>query len=529
MGTYAWIFKSLSCHISRVNLRGNNVNSSLSITLLTTLLALSGVLLGGCGDDSDRRPARQPEPVPTALEISPPRVEAAPDAEHITLLGTNFPLSEVGYRQREYFLEGSASAFSALNELGRDGHWDVEPGEQADYRTRVVVYRPIDAAEFSGTVIVEWLNVSAGFESAAVWYSAHTEALRRGHAWVFVSAQFVGIEGSESALLPFHLKAANPGRYGDLLHPGDSFSYDLFSQVARAVRDSANEGILDGLRAERLFAVGESQSAHRLVTYINAVHPLYRPYDGYLVYSRLGGAAALAQAPQVMETASSAVTIREDLDVPVLTYQTESDLLLLGYAGSRQPDGDLFRLWEVAGTAHADLYSSTTGRDDTGVDPAFAVVVEQDSIEGGLLQCAQPINSGHMVWTLNAAMRALENWVRRGTAPPQAERIALSDDGGAILRDEYGNALGGVRTPYLEAPAATLSGEGQTGTSFCGLFGTTRLFDAATMASLYVDRAGYRAAVAEATDAAVEAGFILPDDGRRIKAAAGLQWDLLEQ
>ena len=53
--------------------------------------------------------------------------------------------------------------------------------------------------------------------------------------------------------------------------------------------------------------------------------------------------------------------------------------------------------------------------------------------------------------------------------------------------------------------------------------------DASTMASLYVDRSGYLQAVNDATDAAVEAGHLLPTDAQRIKAAAGLQWDALEQ
>ncbi|HBO12966.1 MAG TPA: hypothetical protein DD491_09305, partial [Halieaceae bacterium] len=71
-----------------------------------------------------------------------------------------------------------------------------------------------------------------------------------------------------------------------------------------------------------------------------------------------------------------------------------------------------------------------------------------------------------------------------GAAPPEAPRLSLTDDG-AIERDEFGNAVGGIRTPYVDAPAASLSGEGNDGAALCFLFGTTELFDAATMASLY--------------------------------------------
>jgi len=42
--------------------------------------------------------------------------------------------------------------------------------------------------------------------------------------------------------------------------------------------------------------------------------------------------------------------IRTDLSVPVLTFQTETDLPagLLGYVDARQDDSTRFRLWEVA-------------------------------------------------------------------------------------------------------------------------------------------------------------------------------------
>ena len=79
---------------------------------------------------------------------------------------------------------------------------------------------------------------------------------------------------------------------------------------------------------------------------------------------------------------------------------------------------------------------------------------------------------------------------------------------------------GGIRTSYVDAPVATLSGLGQTGGGFCRIFGTTVLFDDATLASLYADHDAYVAAVNAATDSAVEAGFILPPDAELIKTQA---------
>jgi hypothetical protein len=41
---------------------------------------------------------------------------------------------------------------------------------------------------------------------------------------------------------------------------------------------------LGDLRVERMLGIGESQSAFRLVVYINPIHPLGHLFDGYLAY-----------------------------------------------------------------------------------------------------------------------------------------------------------------------------------------------------------------------------------------------------
>ena len=197
------------------------------------------IILAGCSDGSDRRPDDGGEvlpPEPEYLPVSLPTVELPPDEGNISLISTFFDFADVGFVREEFFLSGTASSFTNLSELGTDGRWDTEPASEAPYKTRVVVYRPAAEDDFSGTVFVEWLNVTAGFDVPAGWVAGHVEALRQGHAWVNVSAQIVGIEGSENATLPLALKQAEPERYAELSHPGDSFSYDIFTQVSAAIR-----------------------------------------------------------------------------------------------------------------------------------------------------------------------------------------------------------------------------------------------------------------------------------------------------
>ncbi|CAA0087836.1 Uncharacterised protein [Halioglobus japonicus] len=457
------------------------------------------------------------------LPIPNPVMSMPPDEGSINLLSQNFDLGSVGYEQAEYFLEGTASAFTNVSELDRDGMWTVEPGEQASYKTRIVVYRPIDPNDFNGNVLVEWLNVTAGFETPPSWGTGQLEMRRGGSVWIGVSAQFVGIEGSPNGLLPLYLKAVEPARYGSLLHPGDSFSYDMFTQVAQAIRNPSGIDPLDGLTAERLIAYGESQSAGRLVTYVNAIHPLYNAYDGYMIHSRGDGASPLAQEPLVSIPTPESPLVRTDLNAPVMTFETETDVVFLEYLKARQPDTDMFRTWEVAGTAHGDYYTFVSGRDDTVGDPVFASVVEENSVLG-FITCDNPMNNGPQHYVFNRAVRALNDWVANGTLPPQSPRLQANDDGSDYVYDDLGNAKGGIRTPYVDAASAVLRGEPNIGNSFCRLFGTTALFSAAQMATLYTDEAGFVAAVTAATNDAVAADFLLQEDADAIITWAPNQW-----
>src|SRR5439155_492528 len=138
-----------------------------------------------------------------------------------------------------------------------------------------------------------------------------------------------------------------------LVHPGDSFSYDIFSQAGEAIRQPSGPNPLADLRLKTVIATGESQSAFRMVTYIDAIHPVARVYDGFLVHSRASTGVPLSEAPQPVIPVPSPTVIRSDLDVPVLTFQTETDLLFLQSLAARQDDTDRLRLWEVAGTSPA--------------------------------------------------------------------------------------------------------------------------------------------------------------------------------
>ncbi|HSO95507.1 MAG TPA: alpha/beta hydrolase domain-containing protein [Acidimicrobiia bacterium] len=438
------------------------------------------------------------------------------------LVSTSFDLASKGYTAAEYFLSGTATAYTSPTPLTTDGKWKIEPASTAPYKTRIIVYRPSDPKRFNGTVALEWLNVSAGFASPPDWLGSHVSMLRDGTAWVGVDAQAVGVQGGSAAVggvAAGGLKAADPARYATLSHPGDSYSYDIFSQAGRAVRATTPSSPLGGLPVHRVLALGESQSAFRLVTYINGVQPRDHVFDGFLVHSRWATGERLSQSPQPAISLPNATVIRNDLTVPVLTFETETDLLR-GYASARQPDSTRFRLWEVAGTAHADSYT-TGGFGDTGDGAAEVALLDMGAVGGGPLNCSSPINDGPAFLVLSTAVHDLNRWVTTGTPPPRAPRLAVSAGPPVtIARDRFGIALGGIRTPLVDAPIARLDGNPNEGGPFCTLFGSTAPFSPTVLSSLYPSHARYLDTFRRATRRAVTAGFLLPEDGQHLDAAA---------
>jgi hypothetical protein len=426
------------------------------------------------------------------------------------LLLSTYDLATLGYRAEEFFVSGTASSCATE--------------DRADYTTRVVVLTPTDDAAFNGTVIVEWLNVSGGIDAPAVWFMAHREIARDGYAYVAVSAQRVGVEGGASLVgADMSLKAQDPERYSRLGHPGDAFAYDIFSQAGALVTN----GLLGRLEPKAVLAVGESQSAAYLTTYVNDVDPLAGVYDGFLVHSRFGPAAPL-DGSNVFDAsnpdAEQAVPSRPDLRVPTMTVITETDLIgggRTGYHAARRPDDELFRAWEIPGTAHADNYTIRAGFIDNGsapIDDILAAYAPTNELMGTRLSyCINFAPQHHYV--LQAAIAHLNAWVRTGEPAPTAPPIALTDaDPPRLDVDANGLAKGGVRTPWVEVPIANTSGiAGNEESPMSFLFGSGEMFDAATLARLYPGgRAEYLARFTEALDRAIDSGFIVPADRSEI-------------
>lgn len=454
---------------------------------------------------------------------------ARPIAGKPDLLLGNFELSSLGYGAQEFFLTGSATSYVPTAEFGPDGQWPVAPSGAADYVTRMVVLKPADA-RFSGTVVVEWLNVTGGMDAPAEWFMAHREIVRAGHAYVGVSAQRVGVEGGPSRGTDLSLKTVNPKRYGELLHPGDQFSFDIFSQAGRLLRNASANGLLGDLLPRHLLAVGESQSAMFLVTYVNAIDPMARVYDGFLVHSRFASAGPLDGSSMFGAPAAgwpAAPKIRSDLRVPLITVITETDLLggaRPGYHLARQPDADRLRTWEISGAAHADNYIMQVSMIDTGVaslEDLVAAYAPTRKLMGAELP--EPINfAPQHHYVVQAAVAALQKWVASGEPAPGGPGIELDHAvPPGIVPDERGLAQGGIRTPWIDVPIARTSGLGSNDGGLASLFGSGQPFDANLLGKLYPrGLTDYLARFEASLDTTIASGFVLAADRQEILALA---------
>ena len=451
----------------------------------------------------------------------------------------DYDLATLGYEETEFSFEGTAGSYELEGERGADGRWEVTPGAEAPFRTRIVVRKPSNPLRFSGTVIVEWHNVSAGIDAAPDWGFFHRSLTAAGHAWVGVSAQKVGIDGG-GFVESIHLKLLAPERYKDLEHPGDAWSFDIFTQVGQLLQLPSDDNPLGGLKPTQILAAGESQSAACLVTYINAVDPHAQLFDGFFVHGRpasgvsIDGVFIPASARLGMEATRVAISskgerIRDDARVPVLVLQSETDVILLGGGLAEQPDSDRLRVWEMAGAAHADTYTVSAGRHDDGTLTAERMAeLLRPTTNLMIGQTDTPINAGpQQHYVAQAALAHLVRWAAGGEAPPSAPSLELDADRTGYVPDEHGIAKGGIRTPWVDVPTAVMGGLGQTGETFAMLFGRTEPFDDATLSKLYPGGEDeYLEAFAASLDSAIAAGFLLEEDRIEILAVAAHSFPL---
>ena len=129
----------------------------------------------------------------------------------------------------------------------------------------------------------------------------------------------------------------------------------------------------------------------------------------------------------------------------------------------RQPDSDRFRYWEVAGASHVSLPGMASSSPRMERDFGFAIPLDAEGM--------QAVNQVSVAPVVDAALHHLQAWLLDGTPPPVQPRITFAGEPPAIVRDDDGIALGGIRLPQVEVPLGHNSAIQQSPDVFARLVG----------------------------------------------------------
>jgi hypothetical protein len=434
-------------------------------------------------------------------------------------------LAAAGYVEEEYILTGTAN----LYERAADGSIDVKTAD-APYGTRILVRRPADAADFSGNVIVELLIEARSYDWAFVWAMSHELIMQRGDVFVGVTHMPQNIDA---------LKTFDPQRYAALSFanpnpaetcgPQNSTSpteeglhWDMLSQLGALLKSGPATSPLHGLDVQYVYMAGHHGHA---ATYANTFHNSTtlangKPvYDGYLLPSsdvpmRLTrcGATLPAGDPRL---------IISKVNVPVIRVVPQGEVL--GVLATRREDSDAaddrFRLYEVPGAPRMDrIYFQHIPVVDDQIKAGQPVTVGKWPYNYTCTPDINLLDYQAKRYVINGALANLDSWVRTGTPPPRAERIAVKNAGtpqAAFDTDEYGNAKGGVRLTYVEVPVATYSGNSPAP---CGSIAMKTPFDWARLQTLYGTPAAYAAKVKASVQKLADQHWVTATDAARMQA-----------
>ena len=412
-------------------------------------------------------------------------------------------LSSVGYVEEEYLLAGEAAVYGYSDTV--ESGSDIEVVVPAmPYRTRLIVRRPETASHFNGTVYVEILNATAGWDGDPTWQNTHDYMMRNGGAYVGITSKPVSVDFLRDQWGTSSVAAKRDrSRYASLKMPHFGQVWDVITDTLTLLRAEGNgSSLLNGFEVTRVILVGYSQSVAFQVTYANHFHQSAL-VSGYFLAGGGEHAKRINRLDSVEELASGHVNNKISVSAPVVRFQTQTEVVGFGAYRVRQhePDNAAVRIYEMAGGAHVDVVTAQLGAKTLTRDLALS------SYSNG---CELAINPLRIGTVQSALLDVLNQWID-GEPPPKSKMIELDPQTEEMLLDSAGNAIGGLRPPALSAPLGQYLGSNRGG-GFCFLIGGFVPFNSEELLARYgnkvalVDR--YRRAINES----VRDRFLLPGD-----------------
>jgi hypothetical protein len=448
---------------------------------------------------------------------------------------TPINLAEYHYVEQEYLVKGTANVYS-----GTTGG-PLTVNASGPYETRIIVRRPANPAQFSGRVVVELINPTSNYDVDIMWAADHNYFMSRHDIYVGISIKPVVL----AAMQKF-----NPTRYAGLsmANPDPSttcpqgstttetgLAWDMISQVGALLKSASPANPLANERVKHMYLSGYSQSGGYMITYINDVVPHVALsggralYDGYLIGAGYGftelapinqctapaapGTPASPEAPGVEQ-----FVVHPPPKAPVIDVQTLSDSYsFFGWAGEEADSNtptDRYMLYQVPGSSHIWTYqvAFTPGAAELTAAGFPANDWQDNCLDTNL-------NPFPLQYLIDGAFDNLDRWVTSGTPPPFAPHIEAVGDGtpaATIVDDHYGNALGGLRNPYVDVPIGTYYGT-TPGPGTCALlWGHWTPFSQTELKQLYPTESAYVTEIKNDVAALLAHRFLTSEDAAAV-------------
>ncbi|MAG30473.1 MAG: hypothetical protein CL908_06205 [Deltaproteobacteria bacterium] len=442
------------------------------------------------------------------------------------------------YVEEEFFISGTATLYTYAHNPPV-GPTDITPmQEDVAYKTRIIVRRPAKAHKANGTVVIEWWNSTAGFDTAPSWDPSAEYFANAGVVYVGItnSATSLGFLVDGCRLLGI-LPPACGTRYSTLSLPENGLAYDIVNQLTNLLKsdDPANP-LPEGYDVDLVLQAGESQQAGSVVTFASGFHEPGLS-DGYFIQSGFS-ARPINFGPRCDEVTSPPYPlctprlsypqslVRTDLPVPVYQTVTQTDFEGLGFnAFGRQADSSTYRYYEIAGGAHNTVHEGVE------IIPAGIFSPNPVLLSDLCLEQLNTVADGPVFasYVLNALWERMQEHILDGDSPPAG--IVMDTSAGALVRDGLGNVVGGVRLPSMEAATATYVSAASANPYLpsalagianlaCRLSGAVVPFDEPTLGALYPDHDTYVGQVVDSANALKAQGLLLQQDAVQIKRAA---------
>ena len=445
---------------------------------------------------------------------------------------TPLHVEDYGYVEEEYFLSGNANVYDT-----DENDKAVIFKEGLPYKNRILVRRPEDPEKFSGFVYVDILNATQGYDIEDLWHRIWLWCMENGHGYVGVTGKPCNVQSlknfdydrystlnwsnGEPTPLPMISKSATlPGTEEGLI-------WDMLAQTGTLLRCGGEQNCMGGFPVEYVYLTGQSQSGAYLNTFVsyfdryNHLPGIEPPagcgqiFNGYL---NIVGALVQRSIRQdnhignlrleerhMHPSATPYICFSSEADLTLFRLFVDGELLNIRIPNSDTPDNKC-RYYEIPGSPHTDIICpvlcATSEVEKTGA--------KMPNLDERLLE---HINDMHVEYYVCGLLEKLHRWATLQEAPEEIPVITRKD--GSLVFDEHGNALGGLRNPYLDVPIASYIACNPDDPE--GICGRMTYFTKEKFLSLYGSRETYLSQFDSCVDEQLKAHWLTPTNAAEMK------------